>query len=514
MRALCLLALLAGLLFLAPAAHGQQAGLPLGRANLAETRTSRAIAPGLTYTRIVRGERAPRDRFVVDVVFAPTRDAARETRADLAADGHAARIERVARRAPDDPAPGPLGFLVRVGAFAELADAVALRDRLAGEGYAGPRVVFTGEDGRRTTGPWVVDVLEVAPGAFPGVVAPRLATDVVPGREPLSALAARTDALASVNGGYFVIGEENGTDGDLAGISVLDGELVSEAVNGRTSLLLPGRAGARASVEALRSRQAVRADDGAARELDGLNRVPGLIRGCGGTGGDQPTEAPKHDFTCTDDSELIAFTPRFGASAPAGAGAEAVLGADGVVTEVREARGGAIPAGATVLSATGDAAGWLRAHAGVGRHLGLGIAVLGEEERPLALDAPLGVVNGGPRLLRDGAVQITANAEGFHWPEDPGFLYRFGIRRNPRTLAGVTGDGRLLLVTVEGRRPGYSVGASFLESAAILRALGARDGVNLDGGGSTAMTLGARLLGRPSDPTGERPIADAVVVRP
>jgi len=513
MRALLLLALLACLL-LPPAAQGQATPLPLGRASLEETRTTAAVAPGVTHTRIVRGEQAARDRFVVDVLFAPTRDLARATRADLEADGYHARIERVAQRAPDDPAPGPLGFLVRVGAFAEEADAVALRAKLLADGYASPRVVFTGEDGRRTTGPWVVDVLEVAPGAFPGVVSPALATEIVPGREPLTALAGRTQALAGVNGGYFVIGEENGTDGDLAGISVLDGALLSEAVNGRTSLLLPGRAGARASVEALRSRHAVRADDGAARELDGFNRAPGLIRGCGGTGGDQPTEAPKHDFTCTDESELIAFTSRFGSATPAGAGAEAVLAEDGVVAELREERGGPIPAGARVLSATGDAAAWLREHAGVGRHLGVGVAVLGEHDLPLALEAPLGVVNGGPRLLRDGAVDITARAEGFDWPEDPGFLYRFGIRRNPRTLAGVTADGRLLLVTVEGRRPGWSVGASFLESAAILRALGARDGVNLDGGGSTAMTLGARLLGRPSDPTGERPIADAVVLRP
>ncbi|HEV2770233.1 MAG TPA: hypothetical protein VGV40_08640 [Solirubrobacteraceae bacterium] len=55
------------------------------------------------------------------------------------------------------------------------------------------------------------------------------------------------------------------------------------------------------------------AADGATREVDGLNRKPGLIRGCGGTGGDLPTEQPKHDFTCTDPGELIHFTATFGA---------------------------------------------------------------------------------------------------------------------------------------------------------------------------------------------------------
>jgi exopolysaccharide biosynthesis protein len=65
---------------------------------------------------------------------------------------------------------------------------------------------------------------------------------------------------------------------------------------------------------------------------------------------------------------------------------------------------------------------------------------------------------------------------------------------------------------VDGRRPGYSVGASFEESAAIMDALGSREAVNLDGGSSTGMTIGERLVTRPSDATGERPIGDALVL--
>ena len=122
------------------------------------------------------------------------------------------------------------------------------------------------------------------------------------------------------------------------------------------------------------------------------------------------------------------------------------------------------------------------------------------------------IINGGPRLLRNGRPAINAFAEGFHWPENPEFYYRFGARRNPRTLAGVTADGRVLLVAIDGRRPGHSVGASFEESAAVMHALGAREALNLDGGGSTGMTIGKSLVTRPSDPTGERPIADAILI--
>jgi hypothetical protein len=420
-------------------------------------------------------------------------------------------IERVAERAPDDPQRGPLGHRVSVGRFTTEAAAQPARDRLTALGYTGLRIVHTAEDGARTTGPWVVHALTVDPDRLAGRLDARLATDIVPGRELLSALAARDGAAASINGGYFVIGPADGTPGDLAGISMLDGRLVSEAVNGRTSLLLAGPRGEDARIAALATRSSVTASDGARREVDGLNRKPGLIRGCGGTGGDVPTEQPKHDFTCTDPAELIHFTPVFGAATEPGEGAEAVLGADGRVAELRSSRGGAIPPGGSVLSGTGDAAAWLQAHAQPGAVLAVQDAI---QAGGLALaPAPeLDVVNGGPRLLRHGNAAITAFAEGFHWPENPEFYFRFGVRRNPRTLAGTTRDGRLLLVAVDGRRPGYSVGASFEESAGILRALGARDGVNLDGGGSTGMTLGSALVTRPSDATGERPIADAIVV--
>ncbi|MDQ3722697.1 MAG: phosphodiester glycosidase family protein [Actinomycetota bacterium] len=479
--------------------------LPLGPGHLQETRSSRWIAPGVVHTRIVRGSVDPHDAWTVDVAVAATRREARTIARRLRELGYGARIERIGPRAQDDPQHGPLGFRVRAGRFTAQADADALRAGLLADGFAAPRTVYEGEDGERTTGPWVVNVLDVAPG----LAAPELATRVVPGREPLTALASRSASPATINGGYFVIGAANGTDGDLAGIYAQDGELVSEAVNGRTSLLLPAHGPAR--VAALRTLLRVRASDGGERELDGLNRAPGLIRGCGGTGGDVPTEQPKHDFTCTDPGEIIRFDAVFGTATEPGPGIEAVLDGRGDVVELREPRGGPIPPDGSVLAGTGDGADWLRAHAVFAARITTHEFVEGEHG-PLGR-GQRGIVNGGPRLLRGGAVDIPAYAEGFHYPEDPGFLYRFGLRRNPRTLAGVRRDGRLLLITIDGRAPGHSVGASFAESAAVLRALGARDGVNLDGGGSTAMTIGPTLVTRPSDATGERPIGDAIIVR-
>ncbi|MCC5646430.1 phosphodiester glycosidase family protein [Nostoc sp. CHAB 5824] len=66
---------------------------------------------------------------------------------------------------------------------------------------------------------------------------------------------------------------------------------------------------------------------------------------------------------------------------------------------------------------------------------------------------------------------------------------------------------------VDGRQPGWNVGASFEESAQIMRSLRAKDALNLDGGGSTTITINQQLINRPSDSTGERPIADAIIIQ-
>jgi exopolysaccharide biosynthesis protein len=46
-----------------------------------------------------------------------------------------------------------------------------------------------------------------------------------------------------------------------------------------------------------------------------------------------------------------------------------------------------------------------------------------------------------------------------------------------------------------------------------MRALGARNALNLDGGGSSAMVVDGRLVNRPSDGA-ERAVSDAIVVSP
>lgn len=78
------------------------------------------------------------------------------------------------------------------------------------------------------------------------------------------------------------------------------------------------------------------------------------------------------------------------------------------------------------------------------------------------------------------------------------------VVRHPRSAAGISRDGRyLILMTIDGRQPGYSEGASKAELAEWLKRLGAWDALNLDGGGSTTLVIESpdgkpTVLNRPS----------------
>ncbi len=71
-----------------------------------------------------------------------------------------------------------------------------------------------------------------------------------------------------------------------------------------------------------------------------------------------------------------------------------------------------------------------------------------------------------------------------------------------------------MLVTIDGRQPGESIGMPLTTLAELLIELGAVEAMNLDGGGSTTMVVQDKIVNRPSDATGERPVSDAILVFP
>jgi hypothetical protein len=92
------------------------------------------------------------------------------------------------------------------------------------------------------------------------------------------------------------------------------------------------------------------------------------------------------------------------------------------------------------------------------------------------------VLCGGPRLVTRGRVRVVPRAEGFG--------DRSLFKRRPRTAVGVTRRNRLVLVTVA--RPIY-----LRQLARLMRSLGCRDAIALDGGSSSAMFYRGRFAARP-----------------
>jgi putative cell wall-binding protein len=85
-------------------------------------------------------------------------------------------------------------------------------------------------------------------------------------------------------------------------------------------------------------------------------------------------------------------------------------------------------------------------------------------------------------------------------------------QRAPRPAIAQRPNGDLLIVVVDGRKTGYSIGMTPHELADVLVGLGAIDGANLDGGGSSAMAVRGVLVNRPSDPAGERAVGSGLVI--
>ena len=91
------------------------------------------------------------------------------------------------------------------------------------------------------------------------------------------------------------------------------------------------------------------------------------------------------------------------------------------------------------------------------------------------------VIGGGPLLLQDGVIVLNGAAETF----SSGFLSQGA----PRTVIGSDGS-QLWLITLEGTSDS---GPTLLETAELLRQLGLRDALNLDGGSSTGLVMGGTM---------------------
>lgn len=494
--------------------------LPLGAADLPQTSTARQLEPGVTLTEITRGAFVPATGWVVELsipggVGSPDPDAPAKSVQNLAAaDELVTRLAAAGFSAHDDAVQQPrvadvpasvIGYRVRLAEqFPTESAAKQAAASLKAAGFTG-RAWYTGWDGgSQAVGQWNVKVLTIDPRKFRGDLGATFGPDIE-NRETTTVLGDSVGAKAAINAGFFVLDPKAGAPGDPAGVGVYDGVLESETTAGRPALMLTSNARHTAVIRP--SWHGTLLSGRRALTLDGINRVPGLIRNCGGLG-DQPTDLPQHDVTCTDPDELVTFTTAFGAKTPSGPGAEVVLDSHSRVIAIHQQRGVALAPGQRSVQATGSSVGEL-AGLRIGQPLPIRTRIT--DGRANLARPGVTVVNGGPQLVQNGQVHITQQTDGMVHADDPSFAYGWVLQRNPRTFAGVDARGRTLLVTVDGRQPG-ELGLSIPETAAVADALGMTQAINLDGGGSTAMAVDGQLITHPSDTAGERPVGDAIYI--
>jgi putative cell wall-binding protein/exopolysaccharide biosynthesis protein len=113
-------------------------------------------------------------------------------------------------------------------------------------------------------------------------------------------------------------------------------------------------------------------------------------------------------------------------------------------------------------------------------------------------------MGGNVRLVIGGQVATDVTMNTGHFFEE----------HAPRTAVCAKADGTLLLVVVDGRQPGYSIGWTPRELADYLVSIGCLDALNLDGGGSTALAVDGVLANRPSDASGQRAVGSALFISP
>jgi hypothetical protein len=318
----------------------------------------------------------------------------------------------------------------------------------------------------------------------------RLASVLSNGRvldaEHVADIARRHNALVAINGGYF-----NRANGEPTGLLKVDGELVSDSGLARGAVVLHAPLGSPTALEfdQLAAKMSLSfTDDTGTRTIpiDGVD-------------------------TTRERGRLMLYGPGYHAdSDTAPTGTEWVLSGDPLV--VREVRVGfgrtPIPVDGIVLSYGGTRLPADLIALTEGTEVALATAWRSTFGVPDAtLDASSHIINGAGLLRRRGVPVADWANEGL--PRE-GFV----DTRHPRTVVGQDGDGLVWLVAIDGRQPDYSIGMTFDEMQGLADRLSLTDALNLDGGGSTTMVVRGQVVNRPSDPTGARPVADAIIVTP
>ena len=323
---------------------------------------------------------------------------------------------------------------------------------------AAPGLTHTTYVRRDSKGMLTAHFLEVDRSQY--ALKPVLGNGEILGREHLSSISDGQNAMAAVNASYF------NPDGTLFGITKIDGTIV-------------------ATTYFTRSGFALLADGRAAIGTFGYDGSVTIGK----------ASVPIAGVNCErEENSLVLYNSYYNDTTGTNEFGREFIVRNGKIAAIQQMNS-QIPQDGVVISVHGTAR-----DAFTGVRVGDKVTI--RESLGAPWDQASMILGVGPVLVRNGQVDVTAQAEQF-----PGDI---AYGRAPRTAVGIMPNGHILLAVVDGRQAS-SIGCTLTEMGELMKKFGASDALNFDGGGSSEMILGGRILNNPSDGA-ERPLGCALVV--
>ncbi len=301
--------------------------------------------------------------------------------------------------------------------------------------------------------PVKINVVEINPNINPNlVIKPQIAGSTLNSKVQIGKIANRENALVALNGGFF-----KPQTGVSLGTLMIDNKMLTGPIYNRTGL-------------------------GVRQDEEGTNFVIGRINL-------DITVQNKNVILNADNinqprmlsTYTLIYTPDWGQYSPQAPkyGVNAVVRntkVDKITTNSVE-----IPKDGYVISGPSDKIAEILNE----KNLNLNIKL------PQEFEGVNHIVSGGPYLVKDGKIFIDVAEQKLNAITG----------KNPRSAAGYTKDGELILVTVDGREQ-TSVGMTLGQLAQFMYGLNCTNAMNLDGGGSSVMYVGGKITNAPAQKGG------------
>ena len=291
-------------------------------------------------------------------------------------------------------------------------------------------------------------------------VKPALARGRVPGLQTTSGISDMTDAVAAVNATYFA------GNGDAIGMVKIDGDMAGTTYYKRTAL------GILSNGQPVMGRVS----------YNGRVTIGGVSQAVSGVDAER------------GEDNLTLYNHWYGTRTRTNEFGKEYTVVNGKVTAIKNGNS-VIPKNGVVVSVHGAAADAFA-------KVKVGDKAVISQELGSPWNQAVEIMGAGPRLVENGNVKVTAGWEQF--PSD----IRYG--RAPRSAVAILKNGNYLFGVVDGRQED-SVGLTLTEWAELLVKMGAKDAMNLDGGGSSALVVGGEVQNSPSDGH-ERSVGSALIL--